>query len=87
MASLFVGVYVVISIAAFIYHIVRHSSDKFSAIFMAVLTLPWSFFVILIKDTVIAHTFNYEIGFHGKNILYALLVVINVKLINIFFNK
>lgn len=36
-------IYVLLCIMAFAFHIARHETDKFSAMFIAVLTLPWSF--------------------------------------------
>ena len=78
---IFTSTYILLCIFAFAYHIVRHEGDKFSAIFIAILTMPWLLFAALIKDAIIAMIFHYEFGFIGNNIILLACVIINAVLI------
>lgn len=78
------GVYVALCLAAFAYHFARTSHDKFSAIFLVILTAPWCGLYAIFKDSVIATVFNYEIGFLGNTIALIVFALINTGLIYYF---
>lgn len=79
--------YLLLCAAAFYYHILRHEYDKFSAIFIGILTLPWSLIAAFFKDLIIAGTFQYEFDYVGNAVILLICAVINTILIFIIFNK
>jgi len=85
--AIFSGTYIILSIIAFAYHIIRHGYDKFSAIFIGMLTMPWSLLVALTHDLIIAGIFKYEIGYFGKNIILIICVIVNASLIFAVANR
>ena len=71
-------VYIVLFIAAFAYHVSRHEYDKFSAIFVSILTAPWStLFALLLTRPEVEINFGYA----EKNVVLVILAVINTSLI------
>jgi len=75
------GLYLIASIVAFIFHIGRHETDKFSAMFIAILTLPWSLLESLIHDIVISNIFHFEFNYIMKNITMSIWVIVNTIII------
>jgi len=55
--------------------------DKFSAMFVGILTMPWSLGFALFKDIILAGLFQYEIGTFGKNIMLIVFALLNTGLI------
>lgn len=82
-----VSTYILLCIAAFAYHIMRHEGDKFSAIFISALTMPWGLFAALISDAIIGMIFHYEFGFIGNNIIFLVCAIVNVVLIFVISEK
>ena len=74
-------IYVLFCIFAFVFHIARHETDKFSALFIAMLTMPWSLCFALFKDFIIATIFDYSFNYMGKNIILSLFVIVNATII------
>lgn len=82
MFSIIVSViYLVPCTLAFIFFITRHETDKFAAMFIALLTLPWSFCFVLFKDLIIAPFYNYEFNFITNTITLLISVFFNTFLI------
>jgi hypothetical protein len=81
------GVYSGLCVAAFAYHFARTAHDKFSAIFLVILTAPWTGLYAILKDSVIATVFHYEIGFVGNTIAMIVSALINTGLIFYFSTK
>lgn len=73
-------IYVLLCIMAFAFHITRHETGKFSAMFIAVLTLPWSF-VAVIFTSIIEITTKYEFKYMGNNIILLICAIANTILI------
>jgi hypothetical protein len=73
-------------IASFVFHWAR-AYDKFSAMFIGILTMPWSLGFALFKDLIIAGVFNYEIGFLGINIMLTAFTLINADIIYFFIAR
>ncbi|MBP1762716.1 MAG: hypothetical protein H6Q64_2258 [Firmicutes bacterium] len=80
-------IYVLLCIMAFAFHIARHETDKFSAMFIAVLTLPWSFLESLFHDLVISTIFHFEFNYFMKNITISIWVILNAALIFFIVKK
>lgn len=85
--AILTGSYIILCVIAFSYHMVRHEYDKFSTIFIGLLTLPWSFIVALMKDIIIANVFHYELNFVGNNIILLVCAMVNTVLIYAVSNK
>jgi hypothetical protein len=81
------AMYVFSCTMAFMFHIVRHETDKFSAMFIAILTLPWSLLESLFHDFIIATIFHFEFSYLLKNITMAIWVIVNTILIFIITHK
>ena len=86
-AALASSAYLILCIASFAYHFARTDHDKFSAIFIAGLTLPWSLGAALFKDLIIAGIFHYEIGFFGNNVILAVCALINTFFIYFLISR
>ncbi len=80
-------VYFFSCIMAFAFHITRHETDKFSAMFIAILTMPWSLLESLFHDLIIATILHFEFSHVLKNITMAIWVIVNTVLIFIVCNK
>lgn len=80
-------IYVVLSTISFVYHLTRMAQDKFSAVFITILALPWSFGVAIVKDTIIAAQFGYEIKGFGMCTLLLACVLVNTYLIFSLISK
>lgn len=74
------AVYLLLCSLSFAYYIYRHSSDKFSAIFIVALTLPWSFVIFFLKD-VVGLAFDFDPTYVDANIVLVILVFVNTVLI------
>lgn len=73
--------YVVACVISFLFHISRPAADKFSAIFIAGLTMPWGLLVAFLQGLIIAPIFKYEFNSTEWNIILLICVVINIILI------
>jgi hypothetical protein len=78
-------IYISLCSLSLIYHINRHQFDKFSSIFISILTAPWSLSFALFKDLIIASIFHYEFSFLGNTIVFLISILINTLIIIIFF--
>lgn len=81
------SIYVLLSILAFSFHIVMHETDKYSAIFIGILTMPWSFFESLFHDLIISTILNYEFSYTLKNFTMSVWVILNATLIFFIVRK
>jgi hypothetical protein len=79
--------YVFSCIMAFSFHIARPATDKFSAMFIGILTMPWSLLEALFHDLIIAPIFNYTFSSVVLNISLVVWVIVNTFLIFIICNK
>jgi hypothetical protein len=79
-------IYTVLCAVSFLYHISRHSTDKFSAIFIGILTMPWSLLTALVKDLIIYQFLRYELNYIEKNIILIACIFLNNFLIFLYFN-
>lgn len=73
--------YALACIISYLFHISRPAADKFSAIFIAGLTMPWSLLVAFLQGLIIAPIFKYEFNSTELNIILLICVVINTILI------
>jgi hypothetical protein len=72
---------------AFSFYIARHETDKFSAMFIGILTMPWGLLEALFHDFILAPMFNYTFSPVVKNISLVVWVIINTVLIFFFAYK
>lgn len=80
-AKIFFFMYILLCFFAFMYHVMRPAADKFSAIFITLLTLPWSVLIVLFIDFIIYPVFHYELNSVVTNLLIFVSVVINALLL------
>jgi hypothetical protein len=80
-------VYLVLCIWAFGFHVMRHETDKFSAIFIGLLTMPWSFIESLIHDLIISPIFHFEFSYALKNITMSAWVILNTLVLYLILKK
>jgi hypothetical protein len=73
-------VYVLFCIMAFAFHITRYETDKFSGMFIALFTLPWSLFGALCYDFIISPIF-FEFHDFLMIIIMSVGVILNAALI------
>jgi len=73
-------IYVFMCIWAFGFHIARHGTDKFSAMFIGILTLPWSFITSLLTSFIELIT-KYEFKYMENNIILIICAIVNTFLI------
>ncbi|KQC09246.1 MAG: hypothetical protein APR62_02840 [Smithella sp. SDB] len=78
--SILSAIYVLLCILAFGFHIARHETDKFSAMFIGILTMPWSFVASLLISFIEIIT-KYEFKYIGNNIILLICVIVNTVLI------
>ena len=78
--------YIALCALAFTFHCIRQA-DMFSAMFIGILTMPWSICYALLKDFIIAGIFNYEIKYVTHYIVLFFSVLVNTLLIFFISNK
>lgn len=76
--------YFILFAISFAYNMIRQDYDKFSAIFISILTFPWSH---VIAFSFIASEAAYELSYTAKNIILFASALINVYLILVIFRK
>ena len=79
--------YIFSCIIAFSFHIARPATDKFSGMFIVLLTMPWSLLEALFHDLVIASIFDYRFNDFVWYVSSVIWVIVNTILIFVICNK
>jgi formate hydrogenlyase subunit 3/multisubunit Na+/H+ antiporter MnhD subunit len=76
-------IYLLLCFLAFVFYSTRHEYDKFSAMFLALLTSPWSFFIARFNGK---FGIEYELTFQASLFVFTFCMLLNLIIIFKFFN-
>ena len=86
-AIVLVIIYLLLCLFSYLYHVNRNDFDKFSAIFIGILTVPWGLGFLLIMNLIIYPIFKFELTSFWINIVLLVSVSINTFLIYFITDK
>jgi len=78
-------IYIVLCVLAFAFNMAKR--EMFSAMFIVMLTLPWSFLTALTHDVILNPIFNIQFNTIIFDVSYVAWVIVNTFLIFFIYNR